>query len=119
MTCPFATFEEVFATEHGAVYQCSNQNCYWLQFDGDHTPFKVNDFLAFKRKVDQVDISAMIIDSSRTADFTILMPFRTEKCFVLDINNLLLLREILDGAKFMLELNSVVNACLGAKCLSA
>jgi len=59
-----------------------------------------------------VDISAMIIDSSRTADFTIIMPFRTPRCFVLDINAVLNLRELLAGAKFMIELNSVVNECL-------
>jgi len=54
----------------------------------------------------------MIIDSSRTADFTIIMPFRTPRCFVLDINDVLNLRELLSGAKFMIELNSVVNECL-------
>ncbi|MFC7526417.1 hypothetical protein ACFQRK_20835 [Parapedobacter sp. GCM10030251] len=114
MVCPLANFEEVYRTDHGAVYQCSRQNCYWLEFAGDTTAFKVNDFFAFKKKIDAIDISAMIIDPSRTADFTILMPFRTPRCFVLDINDVLNLRELMNGAKFMIELNSVVNACLKA-----
>jgi hypothetical protein len=112
MICPFANFEEVYKTEHGAVYQCSRQNCYWLDFGGNTTAFKVKDFFAFKRKIDGIDISAMIIDPSRTADFTIVMPFRTPRCFVLDINDVLNLRELLDGAKFMITMNSVVQACL-------
>lgn len=112
MVCPLANFEEVYRTDYGAVYQCSRQNCYWLEFAGDTTAFKVSDFFNFKKKIDAVDVSAMIIDPSRTADFTILMPFRTPRCFVLDINDVLNLRELLDGAKFMIELNSVVNACL-------
>jgi len=112
MVCPLANFEEVYRTDHGAVYQCSRQNCYWLEFAGDTTAFRVSDFFSFKKKIDAIDVSAMIIDPSRTADFTILMPFRTPRCFVLDINDVLNLRELLNGAKFMIELNSVINACL-------
>lgn len=112
MVCPLAHFEEVYHTAHGIVYQCSRQNCYWLDFAGSTTAFKVNDFFNFKKKIDGVDISTMIIDSSRTADFTIIMPFRTPRCFVLNINDILNLKELLAGAKFMIELNSVVNECL-------
>lgn len=112
MVCPLAHFEEVYKTQHGAVYQCSRQNCYWLEFAGDTTAFKVSDFFNFKKRIDAIDLSAMIIDSSRTADFTIVMPFRTPRCFVLDVNDVLNLRDLLDGAKFMIELNSVVSACL-------
>lgn len=112
MVCPLANFEEVYKTNHGAVYQCSRQNCYWLEFAGSTTAFKVSDFFNFKKKIDTIDISAMIINPSRTADFTIVMPFRTPRCFVLDINDVLNLRELLDGAKFMITLNSVIRECL-------
>ncbi|MFC3196898.1 hypothetical protein ACFOET_04650 [Parapedobacter deserti] len=114
MICPLANFEEVYKTDHGAVYQCSRQNCYWLEFAGSTTSFRVSDFFGFKKNIDAIDISAMIIDPSRTADFTIVMPFRTPRCFVLGINDVLNLRELLDGAKFMIELNSVVQSCLKA-----
>ncbi|SEK64398.1 hypothetical protein [Parapedobacter koreensis] len=117
MICPLANFEDVYKTDHGAVYQCSRQNCYWLEFAGSTTAFKVSDFFSFKKKIDAIDISAMIIDSSRTADFTIVMPYRTSRCFVLDINDVLNLRELLNGAKFMITLNSVVQTCLkGTPC---
>lgn len=112
MICPLANFEEVYFTDHGAVYQCSRQNCYWLEFAGTTTAFKVGDFLAFKKRIDSIDISEMIVNPSRTADFTIVMPFRTPRCFVLDVSDVLNLRELLDGAKFMITLNSVVNECL-------
>lgn len=112
MICPAANLVELFKTSHGAVYQCNNQNCYWLDFGGDRTAFKVSDFLKFKRKIDEIDISDMIIDASRTADYAIVMPFRTQRCFVLDVSGVLNLREILDGAKFMIELNGVVRECL-------
>ncbi|SFC67564.1 hypothetical protein SAMN05421747_11868 [Parapedobacter composti] len=112
MVCPLANFEEVYKTAHGAVYQCSRQNCYWLEFAGSTTAFRVSDFFRFKKKIDTIDISAMIIDPSRTADFTIVMPFSTPRCFVLDVQDVLNLRELLDGAKFMITLNSVIQSCL-------
>ncbi len=112
MICPLANFEEVYVTDHGAVYQCSRQNCYWLAFAGTTTAFKVGDFFAFKKKIDGIDLSEMIINPARTADFTIVMPFRTPRCFVLDVSDVLNLRELLDGAKFMITLNSVVSECL-------
>ena len=72
MSCPLAKLEEVFSTQHGAVYQCSNRNCYWLDFAGSKTPFKVTDFLRFKKQVDSIDLSVMLSDASRRADYTIL-----------------------------------------------
>ncbi|WP_140938249.1 DUF6686 family protein [Sphingobacterium lumbrici] len=112
MICPLANVEEVFKTEHGAVYQCSRKNCYWLDFNGTTTAFKVGDFFMFKKRIDSIDIEAMLNDSSRSSDFEIVMPFRTERCFILSPQDILNLREILAGAKFMLELNRSIKQAL-------
>ncbi len=88
MICPLANFEEIFQTEDGAVYQCSRKNCYWLDFQGSTTAFKVRDFFAFKKRVDAVQ-------------------------------DILKLKEVLSGAKFMIELNSEIKACLQSKALLA
>lgn len=112
MNCPIVNFVEVFTTAHGAVYQCNNRNCYWLEFAGGRTPLRVSDFLKFKKQIDQIDVSKLLGDCSRSADFTIVMPQYTERCFVLCVQDILRLRELLDGAKFMIELNSLVRECL-------
>ncbi len=112
MSCPLAKLEEVFSTQYGAVYQCSNKNCYWLEFAGSRTPFKVADFLRFKTQVDAIDLTRMLSDVSRGSDYTILMPFRSERCFALTVEEVVHLRELLKGARFMIELNSVIQSCL-------
>lgn len=112
MNCPIANFVEVFSTEHGAVFQCNNRNCYWLDFADSSTPFRVSDFLKFKKQLDRIDLSQLLDDVSRSADFTIIMPQHTERCYLLRVQDILHLREILDGAKFMIELNSMVRECL-------
>ncbi|MBL1408381.1 MULTISPECIES: DUF6686 family protein [Sphingobacterium] len=112
MICPLASVEEVFTTSQGAVYQCSRKNCYWLEFQGNTTAFKVSDFFVFKRSVDQIDIEAMLNNSSRSFDFELIMPFRTERCFLLSVEDVLNLRDLLAGAKFMLELNGQIRSIL-------
>lgn len=112
MICPLAEVEEVFLTQAGAVYQCSRKNCYWLEFKDTTTAFKVSDFFLFKKRIDAVDVEAMLADSSRSADFELISPHRTERCFVLSVQDILNLREVLDGAKFMIQLNSELKKLL-------
>lgn len=119
MICPLANVEEIFTTENGAVYQCSRKNCYWLEFKETTTSFKVSDFFNFKKRIDNIDIEYMLNDSSRSADFEMIMPFRTERCFILSVNDILALREIFDGAKFMIELNGEVKSILRRDALLA
>lgn len=112
MICPLANVEEVFKTEVGAVYQCSRKNCYWLEFQNTTTSFSVSDFKLFKSRIDRIDVESMICDSSRSADFEIVMPFRTERCFILSVEDILNLREILDGAKFAIQLNCQIKSIM-------
>lgn len=104
--------EEIYKNDDGAVYQCSTRNCYWLEFKGEATAFKVTDFLRFKKNIDALNIEDLLIDSSRSADFTILMPFRCNRCFVLTALELVQLKELLDAARYMIELNSLLAICL-------
>lgn len=119
MICPLAQVEEIFKTAHGAVYQCSRKNCYWLEFQETTTAFKISDFFLFKKRIDALDIAGMLADTSRTADFEIVMPHRTERCFVLSIQDILNLQEVLAGAKFMIELNSEIKRILRKDCVFA
>lgn len=112
MLCGFASLEEIFRTDHGAVLQCSNKNCYWLDFAGDCTSFKVADFIQFRRQVEEINIDEMMSDPSPRADYTILMPFRSQRCFVLSARDVLNLKELMQGAKFMMELPGVIKDCL-------
>lgn len=112
MLCAFASLDEIFRTDFGAVMQCSNKNCYWLAFAGDCTPFKVADFLNFRKQVEAIDVDQILYDPKRGADYTIIMPFRSQRCFVLSLTDVLQLKELMCGAKFMMELPGVIKDCL-------
>lgn len=103
---------EIFRTVYGTVQQCNLKNTYLLDFYGQCSAFKASDFLDFVRKVNNIDLEEMVRSTSRNSDIVILMPHYTERCFVLSISEVLNLRELLQGAKFILNLNSMLCECL-------
>lgn len=105
---------ELFRTEYGAVYQCNRYNCYYVEFAGGISAFKVADFLSLKQHVEAIDVAAMATSSHRAAEVHILMPHRSERCFVLTVADVVRFRELLDGAKAMMALNSLLQECLYA-----
>jgi len=111
MVCPLANIEEIYRTERGAVHQCSRKNCYWLEYGRTSTAFRVSDFRLFKKQIDSIDVERMLADVSPGAGVEIVMPPGAERCFILTVRDVLDLREILSGAKFMIEINSAVGSC--------
>ncbi|WP_207434229.1 hypothetical protein [Sabulibacter ruber] len=105
---------ELFRTAYGAVYQCNRYNCYFVEFAGGISAFKVQDFLTLKQQVDAINVEEMAKDPSRALDVHILMPYRSERCFVLTLTDVLHFQELLQGAKVMLSLNSILYECLYA-----
>lgn len=103
---------EIFSSASGSVYQCNKTNCYILEYSGIATSFKTANFLDFVKQVKSIDIEKMIFSNSAVTDVAILMPPYCDRCFVLTLQDLLNLKELLYGAKFNLQLNSVLNTCL-------
>jgi len=103
---------EVYKTQHGGVYQCNTKNAFCLEFGNSRSFFKISDFLNFIKKINGIDIAEMAKNTSRHADIAIVMPHYTERCFVLTITDVINLREIVNGAKFMLQLNSILRECM-------
>lgn len=105
---------EIFRTTQGAVYQCNCRNCYWIEFAGSSSPFTLPDFKLLKKQLEAINVSEMAQNTARTADVVILMPHRSERCFVLTLTEVLHFRELLQGAKAMIELNSLLYESLHA-----
>jgi hypothetical protein len=104
---------EIFRTTQGAVYQCNRTNRYVIEFAGHVSEVRVEDFIILKKLVDKVDLQAMAQNADRASDFAIISPFRVDRCFVLTLTDVVNLKELLSGAKVMLELNSILRECLG------
>lgn len=106
-----ATYQEVFRTDRGIVYQCDASNRIILEFWDTHTQFSARDFAHFRRMVETVDIRQMALSTAAAYDVEILALPRSERCYVLTLCEVVHLRELLNGAKVMLELNAILREC--------
>ena len=106
-----ATYKEVFKTDKGVVYQCDVTNRLILEFWDTHTALSARDFAQFRRMVETVDVRQMALSTDAAYDVEILTPPRSERCYVLSLCEIIHLRELLTGARLMLDLNAMLREC--------
>ena len=104
-----ASYQEVFSTDKGTVYQCDRTNRFVLSFWDTSTPFSARDFVLFRRTVETVNIRQMVLSTDAAYDIEILPLPHSERCYVLTLCEVIHLRELLGGAALMLELNSMLR----------
>ncbi|CAN5245763.1 hypothetical protein BH23BAC1_BH23BAC1_13300 [soil metagenome] len=107
MSCP-CKFIEVYRTDAGVVSQCNNKNCLWINFAGESVSYKIDQFFTLKKIVDNININDMINCTEKAADLAIIAPIFSQKIYILNLIEVLSFKELLSGAKVMLELNSIV-----------
>lgn len=109
---PVATFEEVFATQSGAIFQSDSENCWYIDFAGKLARFDYRNLLKLKKAVYQVDIEEKLLTSDKTADIEIIFICACDHSYVLSLLELIKLKELLQGTFVMLELNHIIHDCL-------
>ena len=102
-------FKEIFRTPNGCVYQSDKKGCFGVDFAGYMTEFKIPCFFALKKMVDRIDLDAMALDPANASDIEIISPCGSERCYVLTLPELLEFKELLAGARVMLQLNSILH----------
>ncbi len=105
---------EIYTSEAGAVYQCDRRNRLVLHFAGEVSILKLDAFLRLKQAVDSIDLDVMASSPERSSDFGIVTVCGCDRCFVLTLAELYTFKELLAGARFVLELNSMLHECLNA-----
>lgn len=102
-------YKEIYRTAHGCVYQCDSKRCFAVEFGGEITEFKLPCFFALKKLVDSIDIESMALNPSKSSDVEIISPCGVDRCYVLTLHELLEFKELLSGARVMLQLNSILH----------
>ena len=109
---PVATFEEVFATPSGAIFQSDSENCWYIDFAGKLARFDYRNLLKLKKAVYQINIEEKLLSSEKTADVEIIFICACDHSYVLSLLELIKLKELLQGTFVMLELNHIIYDCL-------
>lgn len=102
----------LFESKNGYSYQCDKTNSIVINFSGITSKYKIQDFLIFQRKVNSVNILDMLYDLSDKCDFKLIETTQKKFSRNLTICEIVQLRELLNGIKFALVLNSMLNEVL-------
>ncbi len=97
----------LFLTDNSRLVQSDSKQNFALTICDEVTDLRLCELIAFKRKVEQIDIVALLSDDE--PDIEIIHLRQCEKFFFLDVRLVLELKELLAGAFAMLELNSIIH----------
>jgi len=101
-------FTEVFSTKNGAIYQSDSENCWYVDFAGKLARFDYRNLQKLKKAVYQIDIEGLLLNSDKAPDLEIIFICACDHCYVLSLLQIIKLKDLLQGAFTMLELNHII-----------
>ncbi|RFZ81097.1 hypothetical protein DYU05_20265 [Mucilaginibacter terrenus] len=106
------TWANVFSTAKGAIYQCDEERCWYVDFAGKVAKFDYRCLLKLKKAVYHVDIEDRLLNSGKDPDVEIIFICACDHCYVLSLLQIIALKEILEGTFVMLQLNNIIHDVL-------
>jgi len=103
------TWEDVFSTQAGAVYQCDAESCWYINFAGKVARFDYRCLQKLKKAVYHIDIEAKLLDSSKDPDVEIIFICACDHTYILTLLQIIELKELLQGTFVMLQLNNILH----------
>ena len=102
----------LFEIKKGNSIQCDSTNSIIINFNGTTTSYKIQEFLIFQRKVNSINVLDMLYDLSDNSDCKLIEASKGNFSKKMTICEIVQLRELLNGTKFALTLNSMLSQVL-------
>jgi len=106
------TQNELFSTAKGYSVQCDLTSRIILHFGEIKAPFKITDFLNFRRFINSIDIHSKIFDLSDESDYEFVEAPQLNIGHKMTLCEVIQLRELVNGTHFAIELNSMLHQVL-------
>lgn len=103
---------EVFSTKHGSVHQDDAQRRWLVDFAGRVASFDHRNLMKLRKAVYAIDIEQRLLDGTHGPDVEIIFICASEHCYVLSLVQIIAMKELLEGAFVMLELNNIIHSRL-------
>jgi len=98
---------EVFSVDQAKFYQSDSDEQFCIVLNDDSFRFKLCDLIKFKNKLNSIDLSALLL--SAHCDVELIYLPHIDRFLLLNIREILVLKELLSGAFAMMELNSIIQ----------
>ncbi len=102
---------EVFKTEAGIIYQSDSERCVLIDFAGSICKFNYAQSLRLKKIIEAIDVDAMLLDTE-SASLEIVTLHGCDNVYILSVLQIIKLKELLQGAFVMFDLNNILKDCL-------
>ena len=106
----------LFETSNLSIYQNNRNGQIVLKYFDDEILFRLCEFFSFKKKLGEIDIMNFLDSSS--VDVEVLYLCHCDRFLLLDIHQLIELKDLFFGAHFTMELNSLIHSQLIRKPVS-
>ncbi|MCF0052833.1 hypothetical protein LXM25_22370 [Dyadobacter sp. LJ53] len=106
------TPNELFSTAKGFSLQCDLTAKIILHFGEMQASFRIQDFLNFRRFINNIDIHSKIFDLSDDSDYEFVEAPQLNINHKLTLCEVIQLRELVNGTHFAIELNSLLHELL-------
>jgi hypothetical protein len=103
---------ELFSTSKGYSFQCDTNSRIVVRFGDMEASFRIQDFLNFRRFINQIDIHSKIFDLSDESDYEFVEAPQVNIYQKLTLCEVIQLRELVNGTHFAIELNSLLHELL-------
>ena len=100
---------DVFSTKTGAIYQCDEERCWYVDFAGKVAKFDYRCLMKLRKAVYHIDIDQALLKTDKSPDVEIIFICACDHCYILTLAQIIALKELLEGTFVMLELNRILN----------
>lgn len=100
---------ELYRTLHGCIYQDNKRSLLILEWYGQRSVLKLPCYFSLRKLVNRINLAHILSNTDRAYDVEVLNPCGCDRCFVLNIHEILELQELVNGSKAMMELNSILH----------
>ena len=109
VTAPSVEFVEVFQTSKGSVFLSDREKCWYVNFAGKLARFDYKSMMKLRKAVYAIDIEKILLNSEQSADLEIVFICACDHFYVLNILEIIAIKELIEGTFVMLELNSILH----------
>lgn len=102
--------QEIFKTSNASIVQCDRTENFLLSYHHLAIPLKFCELIKLRNKLRKVNIVDML--ASESPDTEVFYLPMSERFLVLNVMEILELKDLFSGTFAMLELNSLLHSCL-------
>ncbi len=99
----------LYSTLNGHIYQDNHRGLLVLEWYGRRSLLKLPCYFSLRKQVNGINLKELLSNPARACDVEILNPCGCDRCFVLSIPDILEFQDLINGAKAMMELNSILH----------